>query len=142
MRAEDVDGVDGVRFAVEDKVGGVQTYPQVGQVYVFDGARHGGWRFLSCLHEEALAVRGAVLGNVLNGEDGFVVERVARVFRDEAAVGLDLRDAEELGEVGGLLEAVDAGGAAVARDDDQSWMGRLRSPRRGGRDLRLLLWWR
>src|SRR5262249_1608239 len=115
VRPEDIHGVDGIRFAIEDKVCGVETDAQIRQVHILDGTRDGGWRLLPGFHEEALAVCGAVFGYVLNGENSFVVKRVAWIFRNEAAMGLYLRNAEELGEVGRLLESIDASGAAVTR---------------------------
>ncbi len=117
VRAEDVDGVHGIRFAVEDEVGGVKADAEVGQVDVADGARHGGRGLLAGLHEEVLTIARAVPGNLFDRGDGFLVKRVVGIFGDEAAVGLHLLDAEELGEIRGLLERVDAGGAGGARDE-------------------------
>lgn len=58
-----------------------------------------------------------MVGEVADGEDGLFVEGVVRVFGDEAAMGLNLANADEFGEVGGLFEGFDAGGAGGAGDD-------------------------
>ena len=110
-------GVDGIRFSVQDQIGGVETDAEVRLVDVFERARERGGSFLAGLHQEILAVGGAVLRDFADRENGFVVERVARIFGDEAAMRLHARDAEHFREVGSLLQRVDAGGTTLARHE-------------------------
>ncbi len=51
--------------------------------------------------------------HVINGIEGFGIERIARVFRDESAMGNDGRRPEDFCEVGGLFEFIDTAGAQV-----------------------------
>jgi len=48
--------------------------------------------------------------------DGLGIERVGRIFRNEAAVGLYLQDAKLLCKAGDLSEGIDARGAGRRRD--------------------------
>ncbi len=117
VRAQNLERVDGIRFAVEDEVGRVQPHAKRRMVHILNHPQHGGGRLLAGLHEEALAVRAAVYGQFVNGGDRLRVERILRVFRNEAAVRLHKADAETRSEVGALLERVDARGASGARHD-------------------------
>ena len=83
--------------------------------HVADHARHGGRGFLAGLHQEVLSIALAVLGHGADGFDRSGIERVGGIFGDEAAVGLHLRNAEQLGEVGDLAQGVDAGSAGFGR---------------------------
>ena len=58
----------------------------------------------------------AVLGDGADGFDGAGIERVGGVFGNEAAVGLHLGNAEQLGEIGDLAQGIDAGGARFGRN--------------------------
>ncbi len=96
--------------------------PEVGHGYIVNGAGHGGWGLLAGFHEEVLAVGLAVFRHGADGFDGLRVERIAGVFRDEAAVGLHLGDADLLGEIGYLAEGVDARGAGFGwHQADGGW---------------------
>ena len=61
-------------------------------------------------------LRLAMLGDGADGFYGAGIKRISGIFGDESAMGLDLRDAEELGEIGGLAKRIDAGGAGFWRD--------------------------
>ena len=117
VRAEDVDRVDRICLAVEDEVGGVEADGEVGHGHVANHARHGGRRLLAGFHQEVLPVALAVLGDGANGFDGAGIESVGGIFGNEAAVGLDLGYAEQLGEVGDLAQSVDASGAGCRRHE-------------------------
>ena len=58
-----------------------------------------------------------MLGDLFDGSNGFLIERVVWIFRDETAVRLHLVHAEEFCEIGDLLERVDACGAGGAWDE-------------------------
>ena len=132
MRTEDGNGVDGIGLAVKDEVGGVEPDAEVWHLHVADGARHGGRGFLASLHQEALVVLRAVLGDLADGGDGLFVKRIGGILRDEAAMRLHLVHAEELGEIGCLLECIDARGAGSARHDTDGGWALHEVPHQGG----------
>ena len=57
-----------------------------------------------------------MLGDGADGFDGAGIERIGGIFRDEAAVGLHLGNAEQLGEIGNLAQGVDARGTGFGRN--------------------------
>ncbi len=114
VRPNDVRRVHGIRFSVQNQIRCVETDAEIRLVHILQRARESGGSFLSGLHQEILAVGGAVLRDFADREDCFIVKRVPRIFGNEAAVRLDARDAEHFREVGGLLQRVDAGGASFA----------------------------
>src|SRR5208282_1480939 len=116
MRAEDVDRVDRIGFAVKDQVGGIETDSEVRQVDIANHARHGRRRLLTGLHEEVLAVAATMLRDGANGLDRAWIFRVGWIFWNETAMCLHLADAEQLGEIGNLAKCIDASSACGGRN--------------------------
>jgi len=117
VRAEDIYGVDRVGLAIKDEIGGVEADREVGHSDIAKHAGHGGRGLLAGLHEEMLTIALADACDLPDRFDGLGIERVGRIFRNEAAVGLYLQDAKLLCKAGDLSEGIDARDAGPRRDE-------------------------
>src|SRR5215475_15768449 len=82
---------------------------------VADDAQHRYGGLLSRLHQKALPIAGAMKCELANRSDGLFVKSVARIFRYEAAMGLNFVDAEQFCEIRCLLQCIDTCGAIRSR---------------------------
>ena len=117
VRTQNIYGIHGIGFAVQNQVGGIETDAEVGHVDISDAARHGRGCLLAGFHEEILSIALALFGDGADVLDDFRVERLGRVFGNKAAVGLHLVDANKLGKSRNLAQGVDARGSGLRRHD-------------------------
>ena len=108
MRAENIDGIDGIRLAIQNQVGGVEADSEIRQCHIANHPRHRRRRLLSRLHQEVLAVPVAMLRDRVDRIDRARIQRVGRVFGNESAMRLNLRDAEQFRKVRSLSQRVNA----------------------------------
>src|SRR2546425_7107690 len=114
---EDLDGVDRIRFAVEDEVGKIKVNALIVEADVLYRANERDGCFLPGLIAEVLRVAPAVLHHVAHRCDRLLVYRVVGIFWNEPGVTLHRGDAACFGKIRGLLHPSDARGARVAGND-------------------------
>jgi hypothetical protein len=114
VRRQNFDGINRVALAVENEIGEIEIDTLVGESYVLDGANQGDRRFLASFVAEILAIAVAVSGRLAKGIDGFFVDWVVRIFRNEAGMGLYGRNVAANSEVGRRFNVGNARCATIA----------------------------
>src|SRR5438270_815062 len=115
-------GVDRIRFAVENQVGEIEVDALIVEAYVLYGAHQRDGRLLAGLVTEILVVVLAVADYLPQCADRFLIHRIIGIFGNEPAMRLYGRDAAFLGEIRRLLDMCDSRRARLARNQaNRQW---------------------